>query len=233
MRSQRPSKLTRRKFLQGASTTVVAGVVLSGVAQGDDSAARSPGASWPNFRNGPDNRGIANSLIPPSPALLWEQETTDGCKSTPAIAGGRVYIGQLSGALQSLHLQTGEVEWTYRSEQTDDPKKFIPGFNGPVTVTSEVVLCGDEDGTLHCVDRRTGAARWTFETEGLIVGGATVVGDRVVCGSHSQFLYGVNLRTGEKLWEFDALGPINGTQAFDGDFTFVTGCREPVLYVVD
>ena len=225
--------LSRRGLLQGVMTTAVAAAVASGFAFADDPGVRSQSESWPSFRNGPDNRGVAASLIPPSPALLWERETTDGCKSTPAILGGRVYVGQLSGELQSLHLATGEVEWTYKSREAADPKTFIPGFNGPVTVTREVVLCGDEDGTLHCVDRQTGALRWTFDTEGLIVGGATVVGDRVVCGSHSQFLYGVDLRSGEKLWEFDAGGPINGTQAFDGDFTFVTGCSEPVLYVVD
>ncbi len=55
----------------------------------------------------------------------------------------------------------------------------------------------------------------------------------MVFGAHTQFLYGLNLVTGEKLWEFDCKGPVNGTQAYEGDLTFVSGCSEPVLYVVD
>jgi len=116
---------------------------------------------------------------------------------------------------------------------TDDPKVFIPGFNSPVSVTRNLVLCGDEEGTMHCVDRRSGEKRWTFATDALIVGGAGILGDRVIFGSHSGFLYGLNLDNGEKLWEFNTQGPVNGTQAFSGRFTFVTGCSEPVLYVVD
>ncbi len=244
MRSQCRSRLTRRDFLHRTAGSAVAGVMTatlldlaidrsSFAAEGDKAAANPAAARWPDFRNGVDLRGLAAGPLSATPTLKWERPTEDGCKSTPAIVDGRAYLATLSGELLCLNLADGALQWTYKSLVATDPKTFIPGFSSPVTVSGDVVLCGDEEGGLHCVERATGAARWKFDAGGLIVGGATVRGDRVLCGSHSQFLYSVDLKTGEKHWEFDAQGPINGTQAFDGEFTFVTGCSEPVLYVVD
>lgn len=237
MCSQRRSPLTRRTFLaataQRASAAGLAMLAATCDLPGADSPASAAADSWPNFRNGLDLRGVAFSPLSAVPELKWERETADGCKSTPAIVEGRVYAGQLSGELQALSLQNSEVLWTYRSLEPKNPKEFVPGFNAPVTVSGDVVLCGDEEGKLHCVDRKTGQGRWVFDAAGLIVGGASVIGDRVICGSHSQFLYGISLDQGEKLWEFNCRGPVNGTQVFDGDLTFVSGCSEPVIYVVD
>jgi outer membrane protein assembly factor BamB len=207
------------------------GPLAERTASAQNNAAAS--ANWPDFRNGLQLRGVAGTRLSPQPELQWERETADGCQSTPAIVSGRVYVAQLSGELQCLNLSDGAPQWTYRSLATEDPKAFIPGFSSPVTVAGDLVLCGDEEGGLHCVDRASGGPRWKFDAGGLIVGAAAVVGERVVVGSHSQFLYGLNLATGEKLWEFNCNGPVNGTQAYDGDLTFVSGCSEPVLYVVD
>lgn len=209
------------------------GAVLAGLAGPLPADTAATTDSWPDFRNGRNLRGVAGTALSPQLKLLWERETADGCQSTPAILDGRVYVAQLSGELQCLNLADGVPQWTYKSQESTDPKTFIPGFSSPVTVAGDAVLCGDEEGTLHCVDRQTGHSRWRYEAGGLIVGGAAVIDQRVICGSHSQFLYGLNLATGELLWEFDCKGPVNGTQAYDGDLTFVSGCSEPVLYVVD
>lgn len=234
MRPARHRGLTRRGFLyQSAAGPLAAGVTAALPVGAAEIAASPPTDQWPDYRNGADLRGIANTTLSDELTLQWERPADDGCKSTAAVIGGQVYIGTLSGELLCLDLASGEERWKYKSLEANDPKTFIPGFSAPVTVAGDVVLCGDEEGLLHCVDRRTGGKRWTFNAEGLIVGGAAVRGDRVIVGGHSQFLYGLNLQTGEKQWEFNANGPINGTQAFEGDLTFVTGCSEPVLYVVD
>jgi outer membrane protein assembly factor BamB len=199
-----------------------------------------PEQAWPNFRNGKDLRGIAVSALPDQPELMWELPTHDGITSTPAIANGKVYVAALSGHVFCLELKTGEEIWRYRTIPNDDPEEFAPGFNAPVTLSAAAVYVGDEDGTLHALDRRTGGRLWTFPTNGEVKGGATILpGDggstpeRVLFGSHDGRLYCVHAQTGEKLWEFDTLGPVNGSQALDGQFTFVSGCDKPILRVVD
>jgi outer membrane protein assembly factor BamB len=188
---------------------------------------------WTSFRNGPRQLGIAAAPLPDKLELLWEFPTPDGVTGTAAIAGGRVYVGTIGGKLLCLDLRSGDLQWEYQSLQTDDPKAFLPGFQTPVTITRELVLAGDEDGTLHTVYRESGQSAWTYPTDGEVVGGATVIDDRVIFGSHAMRLFNLNLADGTLNWEFDTQGPVNGSQAVGDGHTFVTGCDQPVLRVVD
>lgn len=202
-----------------------------------DGASASSGEtraeSWTSFRNGPQQLGIAHTTLPETLELLWEHDAPDGVPGTPAIADGRVYVGILHGELLCLDLTSGELVWSYRSIESDDPEEFAPGFQAPVTVTADLVISGDEDGTLHAVDRATGTKRWTFPTAGEVVGGATIVGETVMFGSHGGKLYRLNLSDGAVLWEFETKGPVNASPTIAGGYTFVTGCDQPILRVVE
>jgi outer membrane protein assembly factor BamB len=77
----------------------------------------------------------------------------------------------------------------------------------------------------------TGKKRWTFETDGEIVGGAQVVGDNVIFGSHDGFLYCFNAKSGKEVWKAETHGPVNATPTIAGKYTFTTGCDQPVLRV--
>ncbi len=189
--------------------------------------------SWTSFRNGPRQLGVAHTTLPDDLELLWEYDAPDGMTSTPAIAGGRVYAGVVGGNVFCLDLRTGGLVWSYRSIESEDPDEFAPGFQAPVTVSERLVLAGDEDGTLHAIDRKTGKQRWTFPTDGEVVGGATVVGNNVIFGSHGGRLYRLRLADGSVVWEFDTRGPVNASQAIGERYTFVTGCDQPILRVVD
>ena len=189
--------------------------------------------AWTSFRNGPRQLGIAGSSLPEELELLWEYPAPDGVTGTAAIVDGEVFAGTIGGKLVCLNLRSGEVRWEHRSLKTDDPKAFLPGFQTPVTVTDSLVLAGDEDGTLHAVDRQSGRSVWTFPTDGEVVGGASVVGENVIFGSHAQRLFCLSLAEGKLIWEFDTQGPVNGSQAIGDGHTFVTGCDQPVLRVVD
>ena len=188
---------------------------------------------WTSFRNGPQQLGIAAAPLPDNLELLWEYPTPDGVTGTAAIVDGRVYAGTIGGKLLCLDLRTGDLQWEHQSLQTDDPKTFLPGFQTPVTVTADLVLAGDEDGTLHAVHKDSGKPAWAYPTDGEVVGGASVVGDRVIFGSHAMRLFSLNLADGSLGWEFDTQGPVNGSQAIGDGHTFVTGCDQPVLRVVD
>ncbi len=189
--------------------------------------------AWSSFRNSPQQLGIATTTLPEELKSLWEYPTAEGVKSTPAIGGGCVYVGTVDGDLLCLSLRTGELVWKYRSIESDDPKAFAPSFNAPVSITEELVLAGDQDGILHAVDRASGQRRWAFTSGGEIVGGASVVDEHVIFGSHADLLFCLNVADGTKVWEFETQGPVNGSQAIAGGHTFVVGCSEPILRVVD
>ncbi|MFG0334671.1 MAG: PQQ-binding-like beta-propeller repeat protein [Maioricimonas sp. JB049] len=222
--------VSRRRLIQ-VSLTLLYAVATGGSPVADD---RFEGPAWPDFRNGFALHGIADGTLPDDPQLLWEVTTPDGVTSTPAIAEGRVYAGTISGDLLCLDLKTGKQFWKYHSVEQADPDEFAPGFMAPVTIDAATVFVGDDSGIFHAVDRHTGKKRWTFETEGEIIGGATLLGDaRVMVGSHDGRLYCLDRGTGKEIWQFDTQGPVNGSQALTGQFTFVTGCDKPILRVVN
>ncbi|MEZ6052523.1 MAG: PQQ-binding-like beta-propeller repeat protein [Planctomycetaceae bacterium] len=188
---------------------------------------------WTSFRNGPQQLGIAHTTLPDELELLWEYEAPDGVTASPAISQGRVYAGIVGGNVFCLDLKTGELIWSYRSIESADPDEFAPGFQAPVTITDELVLCGDEDGVMHAIDRETGDKRWVFPTGGEVVGGMTIVGEHGIFGSHGGKLYRLNLSDGSVVWEFETRGPVNASPTVGENFTFVTGCDQPIMRVVD
>ncbi len=204
----------------------------SNVAEASESSD-TPSESWTSFRNGPQQLGIAHTALPEGLELLWEYDAPDGVTASAAIANGRVYAGIVGGNVFCLDFKTGDLIWSYRSIESEDPDEFAPGFQAPVTVTDELVLCGDEDGVMHAINRETGRKSWTLPTDGEVVGGVTVVGDRAIFGSHGSKLFSLNLADGSIVWEFETRGPVNASPTIGGNFTFVTGCDQPIMRVVD
>ncbi|WP_197440752.1 outer membrane protein assembly factor BamB family protein [Thalassoglobus neptunius] len=188
---------------------------------------------WTSFRNGHQNLGIADGPLSEELELKWEYTTPDGTASTPVIADGRTYVGTLSGDIHCFELSSGELVWTYRSVDEVAENDIPPGFNAALALNSTTVFGGDDFGTFRAVDRKTGARKWTLETEAEIVGGAQVVGDNVIFGSHDGLLYCLNAETGEKVWTAEAQGPVNATPTIHDGETFTTGCDQPVLRVFD
>ena len=191
-------------------------------------AVATDAASWPNFRNGHELRGVAAAALPEKLQLLWSQPIPDGMvyTSAAAVMAGRVYASTLGGELLCLDLKTGKKLWRYLSAPKPEPDTFIPGFPAAPTVSEAMVYVGDEDGVFHAVDRKTGKKRWVWKTQAEVNSSEAVVGDRVIFGSYDANLYCVDAKTGKKVWTFQTADRINGSPAIAGDYTFVTGCDQ-------
>lgn len=195
-------------------------------------ADEPPSTSWPSFRNGSQQLGIAGSKLPDKLELLWTYKAGEMISSTAAIVGNHVYGASLKGEVFCLERDTGKVVWTYRSKESKDPKTFLPGFKSSPTVTADAVYLGDEEGMFHAIDRATGKKRWTFESGGEIVSSASVYEDKLLFGSYDNSLYCLKAADGSLAWKFETEGMVNCTPAISGTSTFVTGCDEH-LRIID
>jgi outer membrane protein assembly factor BamB len=194
---------------------------------------KAPGpASWPSFRNGDQQLGVATSKLPNKLEVLWKVKTQDGVVATSAIVRDRVYVPGLSGDLLCLAKKDGKQIWSYRSIDDPDPKQFAPGFKSAPRVTSDTVYVGDEDGVLHAVNRADGKRRWKATTDAEIAGCAAVVGDKVIVGSHDNFLYCFNAKDGTLAWKFETQDRVNCSPAIVEKYTFVAGC-DAHLRIID
>jgi outer membrane protein assembly factor BamB len=126
-----------------------------------------------------------------------------GPKSTPAIAGGRVFTLGIAGVLSAFDLANGTLLWRVPAPaaQPDYGSVTSPLIDGDNII---VHLGGYEDGALTSFDAATGKPRWQWTGDGPGNGSpiiATISGVRQVIAQTQKFLVGLDASTGTLLWQ--------------------------------
>jgi eukaryotic-like serine/threonine-protein kinase len=124
-----------------------------------------------------DGRLIALKLA--DGTFVWEYKTDAALSASPLVADGSVFIGDEKGGFHAVNAQDGKPLWTF-AEPKD--KILSKAALGPDTV-----IFGSYDHYLYCLDRKTGALRWRFETEMQVHGSPCIVDDvAVIAGCDGQ-----------------------------------------------
>ncbi len=88
--------------------------------------------------------------------------TGDKVVSSPAVSSdGTVYVGSHDNKLHAVN-PDGTFKWEYT---TGGDVRSSPAIGADGTV-----YVGNLDGTLYAVDLNTGAIKWTYQTENMIMG---------------------------------------------------------------
>src|SRR6266478_3366672 len=80
---------------------------------------------WPMFRANPSLTGIAGGALETPLSLLWTFKTEKPVKSSPAIAGGNVFVGSDDGRMYSIDLNTGKKRWGFKTEGTVESSPLV------------------------------------------------------------------------------------------------------------
>ena len=126
-----------------------------------------------------------------------------GPKSTPAIAGGRVFTLGIGGTLSAFDLASGTLLWRVAAPAVlpQYGTATSPLVDGPSVIAH---LGGDGHGALTSFDSATGAPRWRWTGDGPAYGSpiiATFGGVRQVIAQTQKHLVGLNASTGTLLWQ--------------------------------
>jgi outer membrane protein assembly factor BamB len=128
-----------------------------------------------------------------------------GPKSTPAIAGGRVFTFGIGGMLSAFDLVSGKLIW--RTPAPGPPPQYGTATSplvDPGDATSVIVHVGGHDrGALTSFDAATGKPRWQWKGDGPGYGSpiiATLGGVRQVIAQTQKLLVGLNASNGALLW---------------------------------
>lgn len=180
--------------------------------------------TWPVSRGNAASQGVSLSKLPDQPKLLWEfAEPSTAFEATPAIADGRVFIGDLDGGAYALDLASGKVIWR---------KKFEDGFSSSPAYKDGRIIIGDYEGLVRCLDAGTGESIWDYSTDAQIDGGANFYGELVLVTSQDGGLYALDLETGELAWKFSTNDQLRCAPTVAGNKTFLGGC-DGKLHVID
>ncbi len=184
--------------------------------------------SWAMFRGGQRLLGVSPGVLSDSLEFAWKFKTAGAVKSSPAILGGKVFVGSDGGNIYAVDLKSGEKLWAYKTEGNVEA--------GPCVVGGKVFV-GSGDGFFYAIDAESGQEVWKYETGGKILGGANWVfapgGTKVwiVVGSYDNKMYCLDSESGELMWEYQSDSYINGSPAI-GDNVVVFGGCDAQIHVV-
>jgi len=187
-------------------------------------AATTAGAGeWPQF-HGPkrDNRSADTGLLKAwptgGPPRLWEATGIGEGYSSPAIAGGRVYItGSIDGDCVITALDPGGKK-VWRRTNGKAWAKSYPGTRSTPTITADGMLYHESGiGNLVCLRADGGQVVWSrdlmsrFGGRNIMWGLAEsplVVGETVVCtpGGTQVSMVALDRKTGRTVWECRGAG---------------------------
>ena len=164
-------------------------------------SAPSPIDWWPMFHHDPSHTGYSSSTAPKTNQTLWTYGTGNNVFSSPAIAGGVVYVGSLSllsaGGVYALNATTGKSKWYYALP----PAAGVGGGASSPAVSGGVVYVAIWIGGLLALNASTGALKWG-DVMGLVISSPAVAGGVVYVGSYDHRVYALDASTGALKWNY-------------------------------
>jgi outer membrane protein assembly factor BamB/signal recognition particle receptor subunit beta len=159
---------------------------------------------------------------PDSVNVRWRYQTHGRVQSSPAVAGGRVYVGSGDNHIYALDARTGAVQWRY---ETDGRVRSSPAFaDGRVYV-------GSSDRHIYALDARTGTVQWRYQTYGQVKSSPAFADGRVYVGSFDNQIYALDARTGRMQWRYKTGGGSSSPAVADG--RVYVGSRDRHIYALD
>jgi outer membrane protein assembly factor BamB len=114
--------------------------------------------------------------------------------SSPAVAGGLVYVGSEDNSTYCLNAASGAFVWSYTTGG--------PVFSSPAVVGG-LVYVGSDDGSTYCLNSTNGAFVWSYTTGDVWISSPVVAGGLVYVGSVGCSTYCLNAATGAPVWSYD------------------------------
>ena len=149
---------------------------------------------WPMFRFNPQHTAHAAFDMPDTIELLWSYETGHFVNSSPAVTGGKVFIGSCDGLVYAFEEETGNLLWSY-----------VTGghVHAAPAVENGKVFVGSLDGTFYVLAEDDGTELWTFEAGGSISTSATVTADKVFFGAGNGKIFALDPDNGNEIWVYE------------------------------
>lgn len=141
------------------NTVTVAPLALSLTLQGDELVGRFPGARSParlrRVASLPGEPPLPD--VPTGPGPRWTTRVGGQVYATPAIAGGRAFVGSTGGVVTAVELATGAIAWATAVDR--------PVF-GEAAVDGDAVFVVSDGGVLHKLALADGKEAWRYDLGG-------------------------------------------------------------------
>jgi outer membrane protein assembly factor BamB len=134
--------------------------------------------------------------------VIWRSEMHfegHGGFSSPAVAGGKVFIGCLDPVIFCFDEDTGDWKWSKSWFSTKIPGNW--DLSSPAVAHGKVFF-GASDKKIYCLDENYGEEIWSYETGDAVASSPAVADGKVFVGSDDGKIYCLNEDTGELIWGY-------------------------------
>jgi outer membrane protein assembly factor BamB len=185
-------------------------------------------ADWTQFHNTLSRRGATHdaSLTRADAKAglheIWGTATgasDEGINSSPAVAGGVVYVGSDDGSVWAFDASSGASLWSFA---TGGAVRSSPA------IVDGVVYAGSSNGSVYAIDAATGTEIWSFATGGDVTASPLVVDGLVFVGSRGGTFYALEAATGGVSWSKRTWGVWHGA-AYENGTVFVGSDQSKVF----
>jgi eukaryotic-like serine/threonine-protein kinase len=199
------------------------------------------------FRANAAHLGVYSSSAPRMSSVKWRFHTKAKIISSPAVAGGVVYVGSGDGNVYAVRASDGSLVWKFA---TKGPVNSSPA------VVDGAVFVSSLDGDIYALGRDDGRLRWQFKTGGerrftapgihglmprtemmadpfdVFLSSPTVENGVVYVGSGDHDVYALDARSGELRWKFQTGDVVHASPAVAGGIVYV-GSWDRYFYALD
>jgi outer membrane protein assembly factor BamB len=195
----------------------------------------------------------ARTGVYPSPgprqsgSVKWAFKAGGPIVTSPAVAGGVVYIASLDGHLYAVDQETGKEKWNFKSRM---PIASSPALSG------DTLYFVSSTGALAAIDIATGKPKWVFAAEferkfeaknlhgypspaqtipdawDIFTSSPAVADGKVYFGSGDGNVYAVDATTGLLQWKFPTQDVVHSSPAVVNRTVYI-GSWDSRLYAID
>ena len=154
----------------------------------------------------------------------WQHLTGFTIASTPAVWKQTAIIGDASGTVRELALDSGTIRWKFKTGNA---------VYSTAEVSGDTVVFGSTDGNVYAINAQDGKERWHYQTERPIVASARISDGIVYIGGSDGKFRAFDLMDGKLVWEFNDLGGFVETKPLVHDGKVIFGAWDQHLYALD
>lgn len=200
------------------------------------------------FRGNPQHTGVYAALaVPQFTKIKWQFHTDGQVLSSPAVAGGVLYVGSSDHFLYALDAATGVLKWKF---------KTAGRITSSPAVSAGIAYFGSCDSNFYAVEAATGELKWKFKTAGerryaathlhgaepaaetmpdpfdFYLSSPLVASGTVFFGSGDTNIYALDAASGALKWKFKTGDVVHASPAIS-DGTLFVGSWDSYFYALD
>lgn len=129
--------------------------------------------------------------------------------------------GLVEKQVQSFSRPSFQINKQYPKVKASWQVSDVANIISTPAVAGNVIVVGNQEGTINCYEKKSGVRRWSFSTSGPIYSSPAIHKRKVVVGSADGGVYCLDLIKGTALWKWKANSSVLGSPVLSGDTVFI------------